>query len=426
MERKRWTTDEIAVLREYYPYEGEAVFKRLPGRTKKSCRIQASKLDIAKKKIVDEPVEVQPILGEEALYIKLWSKSEDEILKQYYPYEGGNVCKRLPDRDAGACRGRASKLGLSYLDGDRKWSVQEDEILKKYYPSEGSSVAERLSDRTPAACINRARRLNIQVKQKWTKEEEDIISKFYPAEGIKAFERLPGRSIEACLKKAKNMNVASGKQTGRWTEKEIEILKKYYPSKGFGYVHELLPNRSEQACRHKALQLDICAKREEIRWTKKEKQILKRYYHCEGGDVCKRLPGRSRNACVGMAKRLQLRYDDNFYHGPEPDNWIVTAIKNSTVKTRQSIIESEIKIELPGNSIITIMATCRDQKEGYVKMYTSDFDKNDGSINVEKIAGKLGASIEEDKAFIICQEKEAANYVLHLLEMCMFCSLLAA
>ena len=191
-------------------------------------------------------------------------------------------------------------------------------------------------------------------------------------------------------------------------------------------MHDLLPNRSEQACRHKALQLDICAKREEIRWTKKEKQILKRYYHCEGGDVCKRLPGRSRNACVGMAKRLQLRYDDNFYHGPEPDNWIVTAIKNSTVKTRQSIIESEIKIELPGNSIITIMATCRDQKEGYVKMYTSDFDKNDGSINVEKIAGKLGVSIEEDKAFIICQEKEAANYVLHLLEMCMFCSLLAA
>ena len=59
-------------------------------------------------------------------------------------------------------------------------------------------------------------------------------------------------------------------------------------------------------------------------------------------------------------------------------------------------------------------------------MYTSDFDKHDGSINVEKIAGKLGVSIEEDKAFIICQEKEAANYVLHLLEMCMFCSLLAA
>lgn len=83
----------------------------------------------------------------------------------------------------------------------------------------------------------------------------------------------------------------------------------------------------------------------------------------------------------------------------------MTAIKNSTVKTRQSIIESEIKIELPGNSIITIMATCRDQKEGYVKMYTSDFDKNDGSINVEKIAGKLGVSIEEDKAFIICQEE---------------------
>lgn len=46
--KKRWTTEEIEILKKHYPTEGDAVFKRLPGRTAKSCRIQASKLKISK------------------------------------------------------------------------------------------------------------------------------------------------------------------------------------------------------------------------------------------------------------------------------------------------------------------------------------------------------------------------------------------
>ena len=45
--KKRWTTEEIEILKKHYPTEGDAVFKRLPGRTAKSCRIQASKLKIS-------------------------------------------------------------------------------------------------------------------------------------------------------------------------------------------------------------------------------------------------------------------------------------------------------------------------------------------------------------------------------------------
>ena len=45
--KKRWTTEEIEILKKHYPTEGDAVFKRLPGRTAKSCRIQASKMKIS-------------------------------------------------------------------------------------------------------------------------------------------------------------------------------------------------------------------------------------------------------------------------------------------------------------------------------------------------------------------------------------------
>lgn len=46
--KKRWTADEIEILRKYYPAEGDQVCERLSGRTAKSCRIQASKMEISK------------------------------------------------------------------------------------------------------------------------------------------------------------------------------------------------------------------------------------------------------------------------------------------------------------------------------------------------------------------------------------------
>ena len=46
--KKRWTADEIEILRKYYPTEGDQVCERLSGRTAKSCRIQASKMEISK------------------------------------------------------------------------------------------------------------------------------------------------------------------------------------------------------------------------------------------------------------------------------------------------------------------------------------------------------------------------------------------
>ncbi len=37
--KKRWTADEIEILKRYYPAEGDQVCERLSGRTAKSCRI---------------------------------------------------------------------------------------------------------------------------------------------------------------------------------------------------------------------------------------------------------------------------------------------------------------------------------------------------------------------------------------------------
>ena len=122
--KKRWTADEIEILRKYYPAEGDQVCERLSGRTAKSCRIQASKMEISKN--ISSSATVQ----NDVKYVRLWTEAEDKILREYYAAEGSKVRYRLNQRSAESCRGRAAALGLTYSGANRKWSSSEDEILR--------------------------------------------------------------------------------------------------------------------------------------------------------------------------------------------------------------------------------------------------------------------------------------------------------
>jgi hypothetical protein len=121
--KKRWTADEIEILRKYYPAEGDQVCERLSGRTAKSCRIQASKMEISKNSSSSATVQ------NDVKYVRLWTEAEDKILREYYAAEGSKVRYRLNQRSAESCRGRAAALGLTYSGANRKWSSSEDEIL---------------------------------------------------------------------------------------------------------------------------------------------------------------------------------------------------------------------------------------------------------------------------------------------------------
>ena len=173
--KKRWTADEIEILRKYYPTEGDQVCERLSGRTAKSCRIQASKMEISKN--ISSSATVQ----NDVKYVRLWTEAEDKILREYYAAEGSKVRYRLNQRSAESCRGRAAALGLTYSGANRKWSSSEDEILRNYYPTEGAEVQKRLKGRSKEACNKRAAKLGLctQGRKEWTAEEDEIIRTYY-------------------------------------------------------------------------------------------------------------------------------------------------------------------------------------------------------------------------------------------------------
>ena len=140
---KRWTDEELEILKEIYPEAGTAgVQKLLPHRSVAACETMANKIGVSTR-----PAK--------------WSAGEIEILKNNYHKLGKNVAELLPGRTVVSCQVRAAIMGFS-IEG-HYWSAEEDEILRTYYPREGKAVSQRLPHRSESACTTRANSLGIKV-----------------------------------------------------------------------------------------------------------------------------------------------------------------------------------------------------------------------------------------------------------------------
>lgn len=412
--KKRWTADEIEILRKYYPAEGDQVCERLSGRTAKSCRIQASKMEISKN--ISSSATVQ----NDVKYVRLWTEAEDKILREYYAAEGSKVRYRLNQRSAESCRGRAAALGLTYSGANRKWSSSEDEILRNYYPTEGAEVQKRLEGRSKEACNKRAAKLGlcIQGRKEWTAEEDEIIRTYYKAEGRKAAERLEGRTLTACQSRAKYLNVRSDNNRLPWTQEEDAIISRYYEEKGAGYVHTLIPERSLQACKYRAMILGLSRKTNDP-WTKAEEKILKKYYPVEGSNVYKRLNNRTRNACISKAAQLHLQYGQPMYKGPVLDEWIILAVKQGITKVRRSMTYSEITFKPGKLPELHLRLEC--DKTGKFRVYEKSVlldEKEYDRQRVENLADTMGLQIEGNKITLNSSEKEIEDDIFRLIAGC--------
>ena len=138
---KKWTDDELAILKEFCPKVGAAgVHKLLPHRSVNACENMALKLGVSAQKLK-------------------WTDAEIEILRENYPKLGKAVAELLPGRTAMTCQAKASALGL--LVEGHFWTDEEDAIIKEYYPREGQAVSQRLLNRSESSCVHRACKLGL-------------------------------------------------------------------------------------------------------------------------------------------------------------------------------------------------------------------------------------------------------------------------
>lgn len=210
-----WTDEEINFLNENYSKMGSGIQKYLPNKSKSAIMTKANILGLS--------------------YIDKWTNEEDEILKT-------NYCSKTIDEVIsilklnGFMRNRDSILGRCKILGLKKiilWTKEEENILIKYYPVEGVDVFKRLPNRTKAQCLTKAHNLGLKSDKRnsdWSEEEKIILLKFYQLEGSKVSRRLSNRSPQSCTVMARKLGLNfQGKQKYKYVSYH-KLTNKYHVS----------------------------------------------------------------------------------------------------------------------------------------------------------------------------------------------------
>lgn len=177
---RKWTDEEIEILKKWYPVEGLKVRDKLEGRTKSSIQATATRLNLQSPD-------------------RSWTDEEINKLKKYYPVEGVKIAKRLNNRNRGAIKAQVAKLGIKF-NGKQKWTEDEIEILKKYYPKKDVNLNEFFPNRSVEAIKTKASKLGLYKENGsiFTNEEDEIIKKYYPIEGSEVYKRLSHKTQKQC------------------------------------------------------------------------------------------------------------------------------------------------------------------------------------------------------------------------------------
>ncbi len=192
---RSWSDEEIRILREFFPKEGNKVSRRLPGKNRVEINSMTKELGLK---------------WNEFREYNSWTDEEEEILKTYYPLEGKEVSARLPRHSLASILSCAREHNLIFRSD--YWTEGEDDIIRKHYATESSDIVRMLPGRTWEAIKKRAHFIGVKSGfcgpvMKWTEDEELILRSFYPVEGKNVAERLPGRTVPAIKKRAMMLGI---------------------------------------------------------------------------------------------------------------------------------------------------------------------------------------------------------------------------
>lgn len=242
---RKWTQDEIGVLKEHYPTKGSKYCSELLGRSRNAVKKTAG------------------FLGIDTCINRQWSKKEDETLQQCYVKYGAEYCVGLLDRTCGAIYERVKILGLAGTI--IRWSRQEVDTLKKYYPNYGSVYCSKLLDKPRRSIRKKAFRLKLQTKN-WDQEKDNILISYYVEHGAKYCSRLLNKSPQTIGMRASKLGLSSNITNGGFPKKQI--IKKLPDNK----VTALCKKHGETAHYFRKQKIQHCVKCASIRNVNYKKQ----------------------------------------------------------------------------------------------------------------------------------------------------------
>lgn len=142
---KRWTQDEIEMLKKYYPIKGSKYCAGLLHRSRKAISIQAIRIGLHTR-----------------FGLGRWTAKEESQLKKYYPICGIKYCAELLGRTTKSIKLKAFRLDLHIDFISKYWTKDEEDVLREYYSISGSKYCANLLDRSCGAIRSRAKLLGIK------------------------------------------------------------------------------------------------------------------------------------------------------------------------------------------------------------------------------------------------------------------------
>lgn len=136
------------MLQQYYQSEGPDCYKRIPNRSKQATQQRARYLGLAAEKNPS------------------WSEEEIYLLKSHISLTLERLQTLLPGRTKNAIENQRKRFEacgeLTFSRQKPPWSMEEDAIVRQYYPTEGGNCDKYLPNRSRVAIRQRARFLGLE------------------------------------------------------------------------------------------------------------------------------------------------------------------------------------------------------------------------------------------------------------------------
>lgn len=223
--KNRWSEEEIGILKKYYPEGGYALCadKGLL-RSMDSMHYKARDLNLMHNNHYTKDKE--------------WSNSDLELLKKYYPEGGVMLCiEKGLTFPITVIQYKARVLGLKIGKGKAKrktmWSDSDIELLKKYYPVGGTSLCkEKGLNKTDSSIYLKAHAMGLS-RVLWYDKDLEILRKYYPEGGHRLCKEKGLKFSTSSIQKQAEIEGLVYRLGFNWTPEEDAILKEYYPIGGY-------------------------------------------------------------------------------------------------------------------------------------------------------------------------------------------------
>ncbi len=306
--RKRWTEEEIKILKRYYARKGSHFVAERVGHSPDTVMNKAAELGIRfhrtrpwkshedryirekyhKKKIASiarslkrTPRSVQ----HRAEYLKLtkpaadkWSAEDIAALHKLYTDRNYtlDLIAKILNRSKNSVLLKAVRMGLSRASHIHRWSKHDHNyLLKNAGEKSYRDIANHLGIKNYQVALY-AKKIGIKIQDKglsWSQEEKDFIRKNYYKMPAKEIARRLNRTLNAVKNTASRMGVSEDKREP-WTSRQLDYLKNNYADKTIVEIAKAL-NRSKKSVHAKAVRLRL-RKRKKRKSTAKSEIARKR------------------------------------------------------------------------------------------------------------------------------------------------------